>query len=232
MIGSVNALPPADGTEPCRFSLRHYRSTLETYLKNGYQITNFRDLEGGAAKQRVLLLRHDIDISPSAAIPMMEVERSLGISSTYFLRTDAPAYGIEDTETASLVTEVAASRAELGLHYDVPRDSSNPLDRLRLQAQALNGILPAPVLGASAHRPASSGAIIYSDTFRDAGLTYEAYEGRFTDGFKYLSDSRRHWREGCFCRWIGRTDRIYALIHPIWWRRGSLRKKKEILAAL
>ena len=53
------------------------------YLEScGYTSRNFDDAEVG---ERHMLLRHDLDMSIDAALPIAEIERDMGISATYFV---------------------------------------------------------------------------------------------------------------------------------------------------
>ena len=66
--------------------------------------------------------------------------------------------------------------------------------------------------------------ISYHRPTRDVfGLKFEffanTYENRFFKDIKYLSDSKKNWREGCPCQAIleGKYQQLQLLTHPIWW---------------
>ena len=53
------------------------------YLEScGYTARHFDDAEVG---ERHVILRHDLDMSIDAALPIAEIERDMGMSATYFV---------------------------------------------------------------------------------------------------------------------------------------------------
>ncbi len=64
------------------FTLDGYRALLAAFLNRGYTARSFAEVEPQA---RHLVLRHDLDMSVQAALPIAEIERDLGLSATYFV---------------------------------------------------------------------------------------------------------------------------------------------------
>jgi hypothetical protein len=58
----------------------------------------------------VLLLRHDVDQDPRAAIPIADIERDLGLISTWYFRWR--------TASGTLIAELRRRGASVGLHYE------------------------------------------------------------------------------------------------------------------
>jgi len=56
--------------------------------------------------EKVILLRHDVDRKPEKALMMVEIERELGISGTYYFRTTKEVFKAEIMH-------------EIGYHYEV-----------------------------------------------------------------------------------------------------------------
>lgn len=216
------------GDSACRFSLRHYTDTLSAYLDAGYRIVGCDEARRAPRRGRLLVLRHDIDIDPAAVTRMIGAEMHLGVRSTVFVRVRAPGYTA--AATADLWRRLAAGGCEIGLHYD--SDAPNPTRDVQAQARALTRQIGVMARGASAHRPATTGWTLDPADCGAVGLEYEAYALADTLRLKYISDSRRRWREGCMCRWIGRADRLQVLVHPEWWMPGSLKRKDALLALL
>jgi hypothetical protein len=221
----------SDRQNPHRFSIKHYSRTLKHYLEAGYTVVPFSAI-GTVSTSKVLVLRHDVDISLEYVAPVLAAESELGVRSTVFVRTSALGYSLDDPATASAVRRMADGGFEVGLHYEFGADARNDRIDLQRQKQALEQCLGKPVPGAAPHRVAIAKREPPVETIKSIGFEYDAFEPRFTREFKYISDSRRRWREGCFCSWIDAAERLQVLTHPVWWQPGSLKRMHEILRLL
>ena len=219
----------------CDFSLTHYRATLVAYLQQGYFVGSFGEYlaRGGdeILGRKQMLLRHDIDFSLAYLPGMLQVERELGVRSTSFVRVRAPNYQVDTEDSIAVVRQAHADGFEIGFHYEFGEHTTDPKQQLEEDKRRLERALGEPVSGASCHKPASTGFRIDTRQVQQLGLQYEAYDERFMKPFKYISDSRRRWREGCFCRWLGEPA-LHVLVHPVWWRPGSDVKLESILEAI
>ena len=75
--------PPAGfRSMPELFTPAAYRDLLESLLARGYSVRGYADADPG---QRHLILRHDIDMSLDAALPIAEIENALGLKAHYFV---------------------------------------------------------------------------------------------------------------------------------------------------
>ncbi|THF92753.1 MAG: hypothetical protein E8G75_04555, partial [Sulfitobacter sp. SK025] len=63
------------------FTRAAYRDLLEALLQRGYTGRSFPEAEPDRAD---LLLRHDIDLWPEAALELARIEHDLGLSADYF----------------------------------------------------------------------------------------------------------------------------------------------------
>ena len=176
--------------------------------------TEVARLHGSGA--RLLLLRHDIDLSPSRALPMARLESTLGFRATYFVMVRSPFYSVERNVEA--IRQLEAAGHEIGLHF-TPDGSPGDAARAGLertiteQAGALAGATGCAVRSVSFHRPLAN-HLHGPDEI--AGLL-NANAARCMQW--YLSDSRGHWREGDPMRSLleDRGPVLQMLTHPIWW---------------
>jgi hypothetical protein len=94
-----------------RRGLRRYRSLLRALVDRGYEIRPLgvwaRDGQNG---NRTVLLRHDVDQDPSAAMRMAEIEREMGVSGTWYVRWR--------TASPELLGLLRGHDLEVGLHYE------------------------------------------------------------------------------------------------------------------
>lgn len=198
----------------CNFSLQHYSYILNNALRAGYEFKGFH--EQISENSRVIFLRHDIDVSVSMALQMAELEAELGVRSTYFVLPNSPLYNLLEDEVIEILIKIRNMGHWTGLHVDLP---NTPLfknvtieEATNILFKSFSSLVPfEPVI--SYHRPTR-------DVF---GLKFESfvntYENRFFKDIKYLSDSKKNWREGCPCQAIleGKYQQLQVLTHPIWW---------------
>jgi len=90
-----------------------YRSILQTAIGAGYEpVPLERFLDDPAVRElpRVFILRHDVDQHPASALEMSAIERSLGVTSTWYLRWR--------TADPDVIGQLRAAGGEIGLHYE------------------------------------------------------------------------------------------------------------------
>jgi hypothetical protein len=93
-----------------------YGKFLESVLRAGYRISSvgeaWRLMEDGDLdpSQRHMILRHDVDTDPHTAAAMWDIDRGLGVESSYFFRlaTLAPA----------LMAAMAGAGGEASYHFE------------------------------------------------------------------------------------------------------------------
>jgi hypothetical protein len=89
-----------------------YEELLRTAFGRGYAIVPLEDwvAEGRTSADRVLILRHDVDQQPRAALCMAAIEEELGVSSTWYFRWRTAHPGV--------VSKLRARGFGVGLHYE------------------------------------------------------------------------------------------------------------------
>jgi hypothetical protein len=70
------------------FTLKTYRSLLIAFRRAGYEFITFEEYCSGAAAgmERVVVMRHDVDLRAGNALALAEVEREMGVRSSYYFR--------------------------------------------------------------------------------------------------------------------------------------------------
>jgi hypothetical protein len=205
------------------FTVAHYREILERSLELGYAFSTFAEHES-VQSQRLLLMRHDIDLSLENCLRFARIEHELGVRATYFVRVHGRMFNPFEYRSYRSLQEIEALGHELGLHYEpgfaLAVDEDDKL-MVRREKAILEAILDHPVVSASAHLPGKTGTTVNDGNKEDFGFRYEAYSPHFLQDFKYLSDSNGRWREGCLCRHLGSFDRLCVLTHGWWWFEKS-----------
>ena len=182
----------------CDFSLRHYGELLDAATAGGYRWAGFdHEPESGD-----LFLRHDVDLSLSAALTMARLEHAHGAHATYFLMTESVFYNLASSEGRAALDELRSLGHAVGLHAVYPKAERD--DRF-------DAVI-------AWHNP-------------DPDYVFEPVDGVvnvmqspwFTQG-NYRSDSNQHWREGCpdAALRAGAFEWLQLLTHPeIWVFRGT-----------
>lgn len=214
----------------CSFKLEHYKQCLESAKRKGYKfltlekyIQNRPKIVG---KEKIILMRHDIDHKLSLAINFAEIEKKLGIQATYFIRLHAD-YNPYRLENYKVIKDLTKMGHEVGLHHDTGFArlfDENAEQFFKRDKKIFGNIIDKKISGISCHEPNNSKDefVISDKNIAKFGLKYQAYSPVFIEDMKYISDSSARWREGCMCNFIKKeTPRLCVLTHPIWWHKKS-----------
>lgn len=102
----------------CNFTIGHYKYLISEALHSGYKFCSFN--EPTLSDQRVIFLRHDIDVSIDMALKMAEVETELGVRSTYFALPNCSTYNLLEDASLKKLVQIAEMGHWIGLHIDLP----------------------------------------------------------------------------------------------------------------
>ncbi len=200
-----------------KFDYGSYRQLVQLLIENGYSITNYHNYQN---YDNCVILRHDIDTSLEKALKLAEIEREINVSSTYFVLLTSDFYNINSLSNIKKLERIIDLGHEIGLHFDETRYPENREDTASIQDQILKEkviletILSHPVTTVSMHRP--SGAILKADL--QIPNMINSYGKVFFEEFKYLSDSRRRWREPVEDIITSKKYRyLHILTHAFWY---------------
>jgi len=209
---------------PCSFSLKHYRRSLEEAQGNGYSFLKMHEYIAQRRtidpNRKIILIRHDIDLDLDLALNFLEIENELEIPATYFIRLHGK-YNPLFYTNYKVIRRISEAGHEIGLHHDC--DFAALFEKeaeslLRHDLEILQKIIDKPILGISSHEPNQSRFKVGDEALGKFNLAYQAYSPLFLEEMKYISDSSSRWREGCMCQFIeNKTKRLCILTHPFWW---------------
>jgi hypothetical protein len=213
----------------CAYSVAHYRDILRA-AQARYWLPLVRDVARRRPTRDFLLIRHDVDLHPWAALAMAELEKEEGVATTYYFRLHAPYYNLLDGRVAEIVRAIAAMGHEVGLHYEPGfflARGEDPIAGTRRDIEVFEAVLGAPTATIAQHQPAQGPVL---------GVVSErhpcAYERDLVHDIPYFGDSGHHWREGCICTKLGHLPRIHVLIHPhAWMSEGPWRERLRAWSA-
>lgn len=209
------------------FTYKAYGQLIHLLKNKGYSISTYHN---HASFERVVILRHDVDSSIDKALLMAELEQSLGVTGTYFFLLSTDFYNIASRECTRKIKQIQNMGHEIGLHFDEIKyrrssDSYDILPHLYNEVKIMELILDTPIRTVSMHRPSSTAL----EADYDLGDIVNSYSKVFFEDFKYVSDSRRYWREDVIK--VVNTEafnRLHILTHPFWYNEREISINENI----
>ena len=195
------------------FTYSSYEGLVKALKESKYSFVDYHDYNN---YPRCVILRHDIDNSIEKSVKLAELEAGLGVKSTYFVLLTSDFYNPSSKKSIECLHRIQEFGHEIGLHFDemaYDELEAVPPTIIR-EANILSEIIGTPVTTVSMHRPSQQ--TLYAD-YKIPGMI-NSYGKTFFNDFKYLSDSRRRWREPVLdIIKNGQYDRLHILTHAIWY---------------
>lgn len=208
------------------FTYDSYKAILDLLHKKGYPFKKYHNWQ---ETDRSVILRHDVDNSLEKAVLLSEIEKSAlpgGVPATYFVLVSTNFYNIHSLESKLQLRQILQNGGTIGLHFDETQYRiTSPKDMLQYvqkEIEILSDSVGEKVDVVSMHRP--------SEQFLSADMEFpgiiNSYSRQYFHQMKYVSDSRRHWREDVH-EIIENAlyPRLHILTHPFWYAQreaGSL----------
>ena len=203
-----------------KFTYEAYQSLLALLREQGYALRGYHNYTDAP---RCAILRHDIDYCLDDAVRLAELEAEEGVRSTWFVLLRSDFYNVASKAGQEALWHIQSLGHEIGLHFDEasyvpPLGSDEVIENIIKECGLLSALLETRVSSVSMHRP--SRATLEAD-YQIPGIV-NSYGKMFFHEFKYLSDSRRRWREPVeeIVR-SGRYDRLHILTHAFWYHEAE-----------
>lgn len=213
-----------------QFTYESYAAMLEELHTKGYHFKNYNNWQ---ETDRSVILRHDVDSSLEKAALLSEVEKNVfpeGVQATYFVLVSTDFYNIHSRTSRNQMQQIIDNGGMIGLHFDETQydisDEREMREYVCEETDILSAAAGTQIDVVSMHRP--------SEKFLSAEMAFpnmvNSYSRTYFKEMKYLSDSRRHWRENVD-EIIGsrRYPRLHILTHPFWYMQGMEVSLKETL---
>jgi len=199
------------------FTYDAYVNMIELLIEQGYSICNYTDY---ASYAMCAILRHDVDESIEKSLHFAELEHRIGVQSTYFILLSTDLYNAASARNIKMIHEIKRMGHSIGLHFDEAKYPSPCIyEAVKKEAYMLSLILEIPISSVSMHRPSKQ---TLEANYDFTGLV-NSYSKTFFEGFKYVSDSRRHWREPVLdIIKSGEYNRLHILTHPFWYNERNV----------
>lgn len=198
------------------FTYKAYRNLLTMLREYHYTVCDYHTYEQA---DRSVILRHDIDLQIDKAVKMAEIEYDMGVTSTYFVLTSSNFFNIFSKRNQACLRQICDMGHAVGLHFDEVKYDANQTDLVKAmeqEAALLGQCIGREVTSVSMHRPSQK--TLEADYKIAGGRIVNSYGLEFFQHQKYVSDSRRKWREDVeqIIR-SGAYSRLHVLTHPFWY---------------
>lgn len=207
------------------FTYKEYIDLINMLKQNNYKFTNYRDYKN---IKRPVIFRHDIDNSIERALEIAKIEKANDVKSTFFVLLSTDFYNVFSKKSNALLREIIGNGHRIGLHFDEKRYQINNKEELEqyieCEKDIIGGVLDTIIDTVSMHRP--SKWILENDIQFDNIIN--SYSKEFLHQFKYLSDSRMHWREDVLGIIESQEyDKLHILTHPFWYaeNKGDIKER-------
>jgi hypothetical protein len=93
------------------FTLKKYKLLLQILQRQGFSFQTFEQFIE-YPKEKVVILRHDVDRLPNNALQMARLENSLGFCGSYYFRI------VKESFHSEIIKEIVKLGHEIGYHYE------------------------------------------------------------------------------------------------------------------
>lgn len=214
------------------FTYKSYEMMLKKIRDKGY---SFKSYENWNEEKRTVILRHDVDFDLEKAVRVSDIEMENDIEgATYFLLLSTNFYNIHSRESRQYIERIINNGGNIGLHFDemqyVISDEKEMSEYVYKEIEILEKIIDTKVGVVSMHRPSEK---IISGNIKIDGVI-NSYSDTFFKEMKYLSDSRRYWRENIDEILEGSEvyERFHILTHPFWYKEEEKSLKHTLMEAV
>jgi len=155
------------------FTLTTYKKFLQDLLANGY---SFQFLQSFIQKpeNKTIILRHDVDRKPENALVIANIEKEVGIKSSYYFRI------VKESYDEDIIRQIAKMGHEIGYHYeDLDLSWRGLRSEVRSQEEIEVGGLKSEVRRAKASVVDRPGEIRPSTIFRTYGINFARHLREF-----------------------------------------------------
>ncbi|MBU3220662.1 hypothetical protein [Clostridium algidicarnis] len=208
------------------FTYEAYVELIKLLKDKGYDFCSYLNYD---KYKKTVIFRHDIDNSLEKALEIAKIEHENNITSTFFVLLSTNFYNVFSKESNDILKEIIALGHEIGLHFDEKRYEISSIKELEYwvvkESKVLEEALGEKVKSVSMHRP--SKWILENDIYFEGIIN--SYSKKFLSDFKYLSDSRMHWREDVIAIVDSEVyDRLHILTHAFWYADNNENMEEKL----
>ena len=94
------------------FTLTTYKELLQELLANNYSFQTLENFIQHRNKEKIVILRHDVDRLPENALKMARMENDEGVKASYYFRV------VKESFDEDIIRQIAEMGHEIGYHYE------------------------------------------------------------------------------------------------------------------
>jgi hypothetical protein len=229
------------------FTYGKYVELIDAIAGSDYQVLNIsRYLSGEPLPPKFIIIRHDVDIDPFYQVRFAQLEKSKGISTSYYFRY------VDSIFKEDVIDSIAALGHEVGYHYEVfTKTKGDAAGAIRLFREELEifrkrwnsgtvcphggsflegvdgydlknvvKLIPKLLSRKSVFTSWSNFDLWKNNKVEDFGLLGDAYDSIDFTEILYLSDTGRSWGSR-----YKRLDKVNSRINPTF----NIRKSDDII---
>lgn len=209
------------------FTYDAYGKLIALLREKGYSFSDYKNYK---QHEKVVILRHDVDMDLKKALEMARFENSHGVHSTYYVLISSDFYNAFSKKNVEIINKISELGHDIGLHFDEEKykGSNDIISELEKEVNLLEAFTGHTIASVSMHRPSQK--TLEEGWIIRGGSVINSYSKEFFHDFKYVSDSRCNWRED-ICGIVNseKYDRLHILTHPIWYNQKA-RSTKQVLS--
>lgn len=177
------------------FTLRFYTNLLKELISSNYVLISLENYfaHNHCKKEKIVLLRHDIDAKPDFALNIAIIENNLGVRSTYYFRMKKSCFKTE------IIKEIVKLGHEIGYHYEdfsfSRGDYFIAIELFKKNLDCLRKYYPVKTIcmHGSPLSKLDNKDLWKKYNYRDYGIIGEPYFDIDFNEFLYLTDTGRSW---------------------------------------
>lgn len=174
------------------FTVEKLEQLLKSFVEAGFTVTSFQDFLD-SPKERVLVLRHDVDRLPLNSLATAKMEHRLGLKGTYYFRVTSGSFRPE------VIEEIVKLGHEIGYHYEdltiVKGDKEKAFAHFKKWLEKFRAFYPVQTICMHGSPMTKwDNKDVWNDyNYKDLGLTGEPYFDVDFDKMLYITDTGRRW---------------------------------------
>ena len=213
-----------------KFTYEAYIELLRLLKKKSFNFARYNTWQNFP---KSVILRHDIDNSVEKAVKFAELEAKENVESTYFVLLCSNFYNVFNLEIRKQIQYIHSMGHQIGLHFDEKNYTqeyykTHPdgmISAIEEEAEILSQLLEVEISAVSMHRPSEEtlhANYVFSNLIN-------SYSNTFFHKFKYISDSRKCWRENPrLVIECNNVNYLQILTHPIWYDEKEITIKESM----
>jgi hypothetical protein len=199
-----------------KFTYADYEKFIR-FAKDVAPICSLADWDHSVA----IILRHDVDFDLRSAYKLAQIEKKLGVLSSFFIMTTNYYYNPLYPTNSDLLRCMSDDGFEIGLHFDPSIYGDITSERLetkmKFECSILQSIVGHPIKSISLHNPSLNGQYPIFDGYNNA------YSKEIFSDDKYMSDSCMDFRGKNPYAFVTKAKDVplQIVFHPMHWSENG-----------